>query len=109
MLVSHPETDTCSPGPCWGKEEHTESAHVPLMIGTVAYPDPETPVSEDSSASCVSADGSRNMSFSQPDWKIGPGLGPVGYGPAPETLVEQKSSTSFQSLKKKLGSPSSYY
>ena len=62
MLVSHPETDICSPGPCWGKEEHTESAHVPLMIGTVVSPDPETPVSEDSSDPCVLADGSGNMS-----------------------------------------------
>ena len=68
MLVSHPETDTYSPGPCWGKEEHTESAHVPLMIGTVVSPDPETPISEDSSSSCVPADGSGNMSSSQPDW-----------------------------------------
>ena len=68
MLVSHAETDTCSPGPYWGKEEHTESAHVPLMIGTVVSPDPETPVSEDSSASCVPTDGSGNMSSSQPDW-----------------------------------------
>ena len=68
MLVSHPETDTCSPGPCWGKEEHIESAHVPLMIGTVASPDPETPVSEGSFTSCVLADGSGNMSSSQPDW-----------------------------------------
>ena len=46
MLMSHPETDTCSPSLCWGKEEHTESAHVPLMIGTVVSPDPETPVFE---------------------------------------------------------------
>ena len=68
MLMLQGHTDTCSPGPCWGKEEHTESAHVPLMIGTVVSPNPETPVSEDSSASCVSADGSGNMSSSQPDW-----------------------------------------
>ena len=68
MLVSHPETDTCSPGSCWGKKEHTESAHVPLMIGTVVSSDPETIVSEDSSASCVPADGSGNMSSSQLDW-----------------------------------------
>ena len=68
MLVSHPETDTYSPGPCWGKEEHTESAHVPLMIGTVVSLDPETPVSADSFALCVPADGSRNMSSAQPDW-----------------------------------------
>ena len=68
MLVSHPDTDTCSPGPCWGKEENTESAHVPLMIGTVVSLDPETPVSENSSTSCVLADGSGNMSSSQPDW-----------------------------------------
>ena len=62
MLVSHPKTDTCFPSPCWGKEKHTESAHVPLMIGTVVSPDPETPVSVDSSASYVPADGSGNMS-----------------------------------------------
>ena len=68
MLVSHPETDTCSPGPCWGKEEHTESAQVPLMIEIVASLDPKTLVSEDSSASCVPVDGSGNMSSSQPDW-----------------------------------------
>ena len=68
MLVSHPETDTCSLGPCWGKEEHTESGHVPLMIGIVVSPDLETLVSGDSSASCVLADGSGNMSSVQPDW-----------------------------------------
>ena len=67
MLVSHLETDTCSPGPCWGKEEHIESAHVPLMIGNVVSPDPETLVSEDSSASCVPADDS-GKSYAQLDW-----------------------------------------
>ena len=66
--MSHLETDTCSPGPCWGKEEHTESAHVPLMIGTMVSPDPETPVFEGRSASCVPTDGSGNMSSSQLDW-----------------------------------------
>ena len=64
MLVSHPETDTYSPGPCWGEKEHTESAHVPLMIGTMVSPDPETLISEGSSASCVPTDGSGNMSSS---------------------------------------------
>ena len=68
MLVSHPETDTCSPGLCWGKEEHTEFAHVPLMIGTVVSPDPKTPVSAESSASCVPVDGSGSMSSVQSDW-----------------------------------------
>ena len=67
MPMSHPENDTCSSGPCWGKEEHTESAHVPLMIEIVMSPDPETPVSADSSASCVPADGSGNVSSTQPD------------------------------------------
>ena len=62
MPVSHPKTDTSSLGPCWGKVEHTKSAHVPLMIGTVVSPDPETLVSADSSASCVLVDGSGNMS-----------------------------------------------
>ena len=68
MPVPHPETDTYSPGLCWGKEEHNESTHVPLMIGTMVSPDLETLVFEDSSASCVPADGSGNMSSSQPDW-----------------------------------------
>ena len=67
MLVSHPKTDTYSPGLCWGKEEHTESAHVSLMIGTMVSSDPETPVSKDSSASCVPTDGSGNMSSAQLD------------------------------------------
>ena len=68
MLVLLPEADTCSLGLCLGKEEHTESAHVPLMIGTMVSHDPETPVSADSSASCAPADGSGNMSSAQPDW-----------------------------------------
>ena len=38
------------------------SAPVPLLIGTVVSPDLETLVSADSSASCVPADGSGNMS-----------------------------------------------
>ena len=67
MLVSHPETDTYFPSPCWGKKEHTESAHVLLMIGTVVSLDSETPISEDSSASCVPPDGSGNMSSAQLD------------------------------------------
>ena len=75
MLVSHPKIDTCSLGPCWVKEEHTESAHVPLMIGTVVSPDLETPVFANSSASCVPADGSGNMSSarltSNPDLALG--------------------------------------
>ena len=62
MPVSLPETNTCSPGLCWGKEEHIESAHILLMIGNVVSPDHETPVSADRSASCVPADGSGNMS-----------------------------------------------
>ena len=68
MLVSHPETDTCSLGPCWGKEEHTDSAHVPLMIGTVVSLDPGTPIFADSFASCVPTDGSGNISSVQLDW-----------------------------------------
>ena len=68
MLVSHPETDTCSPVPCWGKEEYTESAYVLLMIGTVVSLDLETPISEDSSVLCVPVDGSGNMSSAQLDW-----------------------------------------
>ena len=68
MLVSYPETDTCSLSPCLGKEEHTESAHVPLMIETVVSHDPETPLSADSSPSCVPTYGSGNMSSVKPDW-----------------------------------------
>ena len=67
MPVSHPETDTCSPGPCWGKEEHTEFAHVPLIIRTVVSPDLETLVYVENSASCVTVDGSGNMSSAQLD------------------------------------------
>ena len=67
MLVSHPETDTCSPGQCWGKEEQTNFAHVPLMIGTMVSLDPKTPISTDSSASFVPAVVSANMSSAQPD------------------------------------------
>ena len=109
MPVSHLETDTCSPSPCWGKEEHTEFAHVPLMIGTVVSPDPETPVLVDSSASCVMADGNGNMSSAQPDWYPGPSFGLIGNGPIPEILMERKFSAFFPSLKKKLSSPSSYH
>ena len=64
MLVLHHKTDTYSPSLCWGKEEHTEFAHVPLMIGTMVSSDPETLVSGDSSASCVPAGGSGDMSSS---------------------------------------------
>ena len=68
MRISHLETNTFSPSLCWGKEEHIESAHVPLMIGTVLSSNPETPVSADNSTSCVPVDGCGNMSFAQPDW-----------------------------------------
>ena len=68
MLVSHPETNTCFPGPYWGKEEHIESSHVPLMIRTVVSLDPEIPVSADSSTSCVPDDGSGNMLSGKHDW-----------------------------------------
>ena len=33
MHVPHLGRDTGSLSPCWGKEEQTASAHVPLMIG----------------------------------------------------------------------------
>ena len=33
--MQHPVTDIGSPGPCWGKEEQTASAHVPLTTEAV--------------------------------------------------------------------------
>ena len=60
--MQHPRTDICSPGPCWGKEEQTVSAHVPLMTGVVVSHNSGIPVSEGNPASYVQVDGSNNMS-----------------------------------------------
>ena len=60
--MQHPETDTGSPSPWWGKEEQTESTNVPLVIGTAVSHNSRIPASEDSPVSCVQAGGNGNMS-----------------------------------------------
>ena len=109
MLVSHPETNTCSPGLCWGKEEHTESAHVPLMIVTMVSLDPEPLYLRTVPPHVSRLMAVETCHLPSLTGNPGPGFGPIGHGPAPETLMEQKSSASFSSLKKKLDSPSSYH
>ena len=66
MPVPDLEIDTDSLNPYRGKEEHTESAHVPLMIGTVVSPYPRTLAFANSSSSCVPPDGSSSISSTQP-------------------------------------------
>ena len=60
--MQHPGTDTISPGPCWGKEEQTTSAHVPLTTGVLVSHNSNIPTSEGNPASYVQANGSNNMS-----------------------------------------------
>ena len=55
-------TDIGSPSPCWGKEEQTASAYVPLMIGAVVSHNSGIPASENNTASYVQVNGSNNMS-----------------------------------------------
>ena len=59
----HPEADTCSPGPYWGKKEYNASMHVPLMIGTEVSHSPRIPTSTSNLVSYVQADGNGNMSL----------------------------------------------
>ena len=63
MLVSHPGTDTGSPGPCWGKERQTVFAYVLLMIGSEVSHNPGIPTYMGNPISCVQAGGSDSMSF----------------------------------------------
>ena len=97
VLVPHPEIDTCSPGPRWGKVEHTVSVHVPQMTGTVVSLDPGIPASEGNPVSNVPASGNGNMSSIQPDLKSRLDLGPDSLDLDPETLVKLKPSASFSS------------
>ena len=60
--MQHPETDTGSPGPWWGKEEQIEAVNVRLMIGTRVSHSPRILTSKDNLASCVQAGGNGNMS-----------------------------------------------
>ena len=60
--MQHPEISTGSPGPCWGREEQTESVLVPLMIGTMVSHSSGIRASEDNLVSCVQASGNGNMS-----------------------------------------------
>ena len=55
-------TYTSSPGPWWGKEEHTESVNVPLMTETGVSHNSGIPASEGNPVSCVQASGNGNMS-----------------------------------------------
>ena len=60
--MQHPGTDIDSPSPCWGKEEQTVFAHVPLMIGTMMSHNFEIPASVDNPVSYAQADGNGSMS-----------------------------------------------
>ena len=48
-----PRTDIGSPGPWWGREEQTESANVPLMIGIGVSHNFGILASEENPVSCV--------------------------------------------------------
>ena len=61
-LVQHTETDTGSPGTCWGKEEQTASVNVPLMTETVVSRNSGIPASEGNPVSCVQASDNGNTS-----------------------------------------------
>ena len=58
----HPEADTGSSSPCWGKKEHTMSMHIPLMNGTEVSCSPGIPASMGNLVSYVQANGNGNMS-----------------------------------------------
>ena len=60
--MQHPGADIGSLGPCWGKEEQTAFAHVPLMIGTVMSHNSKVPASMDNPVSYSQADDNGNMS-----------------------------------------------
>ena len=59
--VPHSEADTGSFGSCWGKKEHIESVHVPLMIGTEVFHSLGIPASAGNLVSHVRADGNGDM------------------------------------------------
>ena len=61
--MQHLGTDTGSLSPCWGKNKHTMSVHVPLMTGTMPSKNPGIFASEGNPASYVQANGNGNMSL----------------------------------------------
>ena len=56
------KTNTGSPSPWWGREEQTESVHIPLMTGTEVSHNSGIPASKNNPVSCVQASGNANMS-----------------------------------------------
>ena len=86
--MQHPETNIGFPGLCWGKEEQTAYAHVPLMIGIEVSRIPGSPASTGNLVSHVWVDGNGNMSLVLTNWKPWSGLGPDSCGPVPEILEE---------------------
>ena len=56
-------TDTGFPGPCWGREEQTESMNVPQMTGIEVSHNFGIPVSEGNPILCVQASDHSNMPF----------------------------------------------
>ena len=60
--MPHSETDTGSSSPCWGKNEHTTSVHVPLMTRTEVSCSPGILASTKNLVSYVQANGNGNMS-----------------------------------------------
>ena len=60
--MQHLGTDIVSPGPYWGKEEQTSSAHVPLTTGDMVSHNSEILASTGNLASYVQADGNGNVS-----------------------------------------------
>ena len=60
--MQHPRTDIGSPGPCYGKEEQTTSAHIPLTTGAVVSHNSRILASTGNPTSYVQTDGNGNMS-----------------------------------------------
>ena len=60
--MQHPETDTGTSRPHWGKKEQTVSASIPLMTGTTLSQNHGLLAFEGNPASYVQADGRNNMS-----------------------------------------------
>ena len=67
--MQHPETNTSSLGPWWGREEQTESENVPLMTRTRMSHNSGIPVFEDNLVSYVNAGGNGNMSSALSVWE----------------------------------------
>ena len=61
VLVQHPGTDTSSPSPYWGKNEHIASVHILLMTGNEVSQNSEISTSVGNPISCAQADGDGSM------------------------------------------------